>query len=167
MRKLNPRVLLSLYLNFCQFQPGVAYEIAVYIKKTCTQISCSFGLVLQDEEAGTIIAEPFRSELFSKQFCGGTADLSLPRILLTIRQKLREPSFWEVIDSCFISISKFGSFKNPFAWINNLFKFHFRCGRFILLVLTKEISMSYGNSTSGWKSWKWMRHGLVFTVMGI
>ena len=29
---------------------------------------------------------------------GGTADLPLLRTLLPIRQKLREPSFWEVVD---------------------------------------------------------------------
>ena len=31
--------------------------------------------------------------------------------LLAIRQKSREPSFQEVMDSCFISICKFGSLK--------------------------------------------------------
>ena len=33
---------------------------------------------------------------------------------MAIRQKSREPSFWEVMDSFyFISMCKFGSFKNP------------------------------------------------------
>ena len=35
---------------------------------------------------------------------GGTADLSLLRKLLAIRQKSQEPSFWEVID-CFVSFA--------------------------------------------------------------
>ena len=35
---------------------------------------------------------------------GGIADLHIWRILLTIRQKSREPSFWEVMESFFISI---------------------------------------------------------------
>ena len=52
-------------------------------------------------------------KVFSKQFCfidgedntstplnrGGIADLPLFRTLLAIRQKSREPSFWEVMDS--------------------------------------------------------------------
>ena len=35
---------------------------------------------------------------------GGIADLHAWRILLTICQKSREPSFWEVMESFFISI---------------------------------------------------------------
>ena len=48
---------------------------------------------------------------------GRTVDLPLLRTLLTIRLKSREPRFWEVIHSCFISMCKFGSFKNPLAMI--------------------------------------------------
>ena len=51
---------------------------------------------------------------------GGIADLPLLRPLLAICQKFRGPSFLEVMDSCFISICKFGSFKNPFATITSL-----------------------------------------------
>ena len=52
---------------------------------------------------------------------GGTADLLLLRKPLAIRQKSREPSFWEVMDSfCFSSICKFGSFENPFATITSI-----------------------------------------------
>ena len=65
---------------------------------------------------------------------GGVADLPLLRTLLTIRQKSREPSFWEVMDSCFISICKFGRFKNPFAMITSLSELYFRIRRFIFLV---------------------------------
>ena len=50
---------------------------------------------------------------------GGIADLPLFRTLLAIRQKSQEPIFWEVMDS-FVSICKFGSFKNPFASITSL-----------------------------------------------
>ena len=38
----------------------------------------------------------------------------------------------------FISICKFGCFKNPFATITSLFEFYFRLRRFILLVQTKK-----------------------------
>ena len=62
---------------------------------------------------------------------------------------------------CFISISKFGTFKNPFATISSLPKPHFRCRG---LVQTKEvISMAFGSSTSSWKPWRYMRPGLILT----
>ena len=45
---------------------------------------------------------------------------------------------------CFISICKFGSFKNPFATITSLSELYFRFRGFILLVQTKKvISMNY------------------------
>ena len=76
----------------------------------------------------------------------GIVDLLLLRTVLAIDQKSREPSFWEVIDSCFLSICKFGSFKNPLSMITSLY---FRLRRFILLVQTKKlISMSCGSSKS-------------------
>ena len=43
---------------------------------------------------------------------------------------------------CFISISKFGSFKNPFATFISLTKLLFRCRRFILLVQQKKWFLS-------------------------
>ena len=50
---------------------------------------------------------------------------------------------------CFISICKFGNFKNPFATINSLSELYFKFRRFILLVQTKKvISVNYGRSTS-------------------
>ena len=99
---------------------------------------------------------------------GGIADLPLLRTLLAIRQKSREPSFWEVMDSCFISICKFGSFKNPFATITSLSELYFRIRRFMLLLQTKKvISMNYGSSTSSWKPWRWERLNPIFTMRGI
>ena len=56
---------------------------------------------------------------------------------------------------CFISICKFGSFKNPFATITSLSELYFRFRRFILLVQTKKsISMNYGSSTNSGKPWR-------------
>ena len=50
---------------------------------------------------------------------------------------------------CFIRISKFGSFKNPFATITSLPELYFSFRRCILLVKTKKvISMDYGSCTS-------------------
>ena len=97
------------------------------------------NFVLSDAEDNT-------SRLLNK---GGIADLPLLRTLLEIHQKSLEPSFWEMMDSCFISICKFGSFKNPFASITSLPELYFRFERFILLVQTKKvISMNYDSSTS-------------------
>ena len=69
---------------------------------------------------------------------------------------------------CFISICKFGSFKNPFGTITSLFELYFRITRFILLVQTKTvISMNYGSSTSCWKPWWWVRLDMTFSMRDI
>ena len=146
------------------------------------EILCSFKLVLEGK-TGKETPESSRLE-FKEKFSannfalsdaedntsgplnrGGIADLPLFRTLLAIRQKSREPSFWEVMDSCFISICKFGSFKNPFATITSLFELYLRIRRFFSLVQTKKvISMNYGSSTSSWKPWRWMRLDLIFSM---
>ena len=79
-------------------------------------ILCSFRLVIE-EKTGKVIPEPSRFEFLEKFLAnnfalsdaedntssplnrGGIADLPLLRTLLAIRQKSREPSFWEVMDS--------------------------------------------------------------------
>ena len=99
---------------------------------------------------------------------GGIADLSFLKILLAIRQKTWGPSFWEVINSCFITICKIGIFKNPFVTITILFELFFRFKRFILLVQMKKIiSMNYRSSTSSWKQWRWLRLDLIFSISNI
>ena len=77
------------------------------------------------------------------------------RTLLAIGKKYREPSFWEVMDSCFLSICKFGNFKNPLSMIISLFELYFGLRRPILLVQTKElISMSCGSREGSSKPWR-------------
>ena len=79
------------------------------------EILCSFRLVLEGK-AGKEIPEPSRFEFLEKFLAnnfalsdaedstssplnrGGIADLPLLRTPLAIRQKSREPSFWEVMD---------------------------------------------------------------------
>ena len=69
---------------------------------------------------------------------------------------------------CFISICKFGSFKNPFATITSLSELYLRIRRFFSLVQTKKvISMNYGSSTRSWKPWRWMRLDLIFSMRDI
>ena len=81
-----------------------------------TDILCSFKLFLKGK-TGKEIPDSSRLEFIEKFLAnnfafsdaedntsgplnrGGTADLPLLRTLLAIRQKSREPSFWEVIDS--------------------------------------------------------------------
>ena len=120
-----------------------------------TEILCSFKLVLEGK-TGKEIPESSRLEFIEKFSAnnfvlsdaedntsgplnrGGIADLPLLRTLLAIRQKSREPSFWEVMDSCFISICRLGCFKNPFATITSLSEVYFRM-RFFSLVQTKKV----------------------------
>ena len=81
-----------------------------------TEILCRFKLVLE-EKTGKEILELSRLDFLEKFSAnnftlsdaedntsgplnrGGIADLPLLRTLLAIRQKSREPSFWEVMDS--------------------------------------------------------------------
>ena len=87
---------------------------------------------------------------------------------MAICQKSWEPSFWEVMNSFFISICKFGSFKNPFEMITSLSKLYFKFIRFILLVqIKKVISMNYCSSTSSWKPRRWVRLYLILSMRDI
>ena len=91
------------------------------------------------------------------------ARASCQGLLLAICEKLQEPNLP-------FSISKFGSFKNPFAMITSLSKIHFKYKIFILLsqAQRKEVlSMSYGSSTNSWKSWGWIRLDLIFIMRNI
>ena len=98
----------------------------------------------------------------------GIADLPLLGTVLTIRQNSQEASCGEVMDSCFISICTFVSFKNTMETITSLSKLYFRFRRLILLAQTKEvISMNYGSSTSCWKPWRWVRFDLILTMRDI
>ena len=45
---------------------------------------------------------------------------------------------------------------------------YFRFRRFMLLVeMKKVVSMNYGSSTSSWKSWRWVRLGLILSMRDI
>ena len=150
-----------------------------------TEILCSFKLVL-DGKTGKEIHQSSRLEFLQKfsanNFAlsdaegnnsellnrGGVADLTLLRTLLAIHQKSWEPSLGSNGLFCFISICKFGSFKNPFAMITSLSELYFRIRRFILLVQTKKvISMGYGSSKRSWKPWRWVRLELIFSMRDI
>ena len=49
--------------------------------------------------------------------------------------------------------------------ITSLSKLYFGIRRFILLIQPKKvISMNYDSSTSSWKSWRWVRLDLVFSM---
>ena len=101
-----------------------------------TEILCSFKLVLEGK-TGKEIPESSRLE-FSERFSAnnfalsnaedntsgllnsrGIADLPLLRTLLAIQVSGSNGLF------CFISICKFGSFKNPFVMITSLSELYF------------------------------------------
>ena len=108
----------------------------------------------------------FLEKFLANNFALSDAEDNTSRLLnsggVAIRQKSWEPSFWVIMDSCFISICMFGSFKNTFATITRLSELYFRIRRFSLLVQTKKvISMNYGSSTSIWKPWRWVRLDLI------
>ena len=72
------------------------------------------------------------------------------------------------MESCFIGLWKFGSFKNTFAMINSLSELYFRIRRFFpLLQMKKVISMNNSSSTRSWKPWRWMRLDLMFSMRDI
>ena len=78
-----------------------------------TKILCSFRLVLEEKTGIEIPRLEILKKFLANNFAlsdaedntsgplnrGGIADLPLLRTLLAIRQKSREPSFWEVMDS--------------------------------------------------------------------
>ena len=102
---------------------------------------------------------------------GGKADLLLLRTLLAICQKYQKPKVSKAKSLgndelfCFISIYKFGSFKNPFAMITSLTELYFRFRRFILLVQMKKMtSINCSSSTSSLKPWRWVKLDLILMM---
>ena len=101
---------------------------------------------------------------------GGVTDLLLLRTLLAIRQKSREPSIWEVMDSfVLLAYASLGTSRNLLQRLLACLNFIlFRFRGFILLVQTKKvISMNYGSSTSNCKPRRWVRFDLIFTMWDI
>ena len=130
-------------------------------------ILCSFRLVLE-EKTGKEIPESSRFEFLEKFLAnnfalsdaedntsgplnrGGIAYLPLLRTLLAIRQKSREPSFWEVMDSfVLVAYASLAASRTLLQRLLACLNFTFRFRRFVLLVQRKKmISMNYGGSTS-------------------
>ena len=130
------------------------------------EILCSFRLVLEGK-TGKEIPESSRFEVLENFLAnnfalsdaedntsgplnrGGIADLPLLRTLLAIRQKSREPSFWEVMDSfVLVAYASLAVSRTLLQRLLALSELYFRFRRFILLVQTKKvISMDYGSST--------------------
>ena len=119
-----------------------------------TEILCSFRVVLEvktskeiPESSGLEFLEKFSGNNFALSDAedktsgllnrGGIGNLRLLRTLLAIHQKFREPSFWEVMDSCFVSICKLAA-SRTLAMITSLSELYFRITRSMLLVKTKE-----------------------------
>ena len=123
-----------------------------------TEMICSFRLVLEGKR-GKEILESSRLEFLEKFSANNFAlsdaeentsgplnrrDIADLPLLRTLFGFLGSDGLF-----CFISIRKFGSFKNPFTTITDLSELYFSFRRFIHLIQTKNvISMNYGSSTS-------------------
>ena len=122
------------------------------------EILCSFRLVLEGK-TGKEIPESSRFEVLQKFLAnnfalsdaedntsgplnrGGIADLPLLRTLLAIRQKSREPSFWEVMDSfVLVAYASLAASRTLLQRLLACLNFKFR--RFILLIRFKLSSNS-------------------------
>ena len=124
-----------------------------------TEILCSFKLVLE-RTTGKEIPESSRFEFLDKfltnHFALSDAKDNTSETFTFVENtisNLPKVARAEFLQSNglfrFISICKFGSFKNSFATIPILYELYFRIRRFILLVHAKKvISMNYGTSTS-------------------
>ena len=117
-----------------------------------TEILCSFKLVLEGK-TGKEIPESSRLEFLEKfsanNFAlsnaedntsgplnrGRLADLPLLKTLLTIRQKSRKPSFWEVMDSfVLLAYARLAASRTLLQQLPACLNFTLKSRRFILLV---------------------------------
>ena len=98
---------------------------------------------------------------------GGMANLTLLRILLSIRKMSRDSSFWELMDSfVLLAYTSLAASRTLLQRLLDFLYFGFR--RCTMLVETeKVISMNYGSSTNSWKLWRWMRLDLILTMRNI
>ena len=113
--------------------------------------TCSFRWVLE-EKIGKEISKSSRSEFLEKFLAnnfalsaaednnfallnrGGVAGITNSNFLELLRATFLETDVF----FCFISISQFGSFKNPFLKISSLSELYFRFRRLIMMVQTKN-----------------------------
>ena len=126
--------------------------MTLFIILGVTKILCSLRLV-PEGKTGKEIPGSSRLRVFSKQFCS----IRCRRQHLQAIELRRYSRFTFVENttgnslkalramflgsdglSCFISICKFGNFKNPFPTITSLSEVCFRFRRYILLVQTKK-----------------------------
>ena len=67
----------------------------------------------------------------------------------------------------FVSINKFGRFKNPFAMITCLSELGLGQRLFILVIQSKMISTSYASNISSWESCWWMKLDLILRTRDV
>ena len=152
-----------------------------------TEILCIFRLVLKGKTGKEIYSWVIKirvvRKVFSKQFCfircrrqrlqavaySRYSGFTFAENTISNSPKVPRAKFLESNGLfCFISICKFGSFKNLFAMITSLSELYLRIRRFFSLVQTKKvISMNYGSNTSSWKPWRWMRLELILLMRDV
>ena len=151
-----------------------------------TEILCSFRLVLESKtgkELPELSRFEFLEKFSGKQFCF----IRCRRLHLRAIEYRRYSRFTFVKNTIgnspkvlrakflgsdrlfhFISICKFGRFKNPFATTTSLSELYFRFRRtFLLVQMKKVISINYGSCASSWKPWRWVRLDQILTIMDI
>ena len=137
-----------------------------------TEILCCFKLVLERKSVKEIsessrldFLEKFSANSFALTDAedntsgplsrGGIADLPLLRTLLAISQKSKEPIFWKVMDSCFVSLCKFGSLRTLLQQLPACLNFTLDSKDFFCWCKQKKvISMNYGSWISSRKPLK-------------
>ena len=131
-----------------------------------TEILCSFALVLEGK-TGKEIPESSRLEFFEKFLAnkcslsdaegntsaplkrGGIADLTLFGTLLAIRQKSREPSFWELIGSfVLLAYASLAASRTILQRLPGCLKFTLDSEDSVGINEKKYISTNYSSSTN-------------------
>ena len=99
---------------------------------------------------------------------GDIADLPLLRTLLAIRQKSRQWSFWEVIDSfVLLAYASLAGSRTLFQRLLTCLNFTLDSEVFSVGTNEKRDFYNYGSSTNYWKPWRWMRINLILTMSDI
>ena len=96
-------------------------------------------------------------------------DLLLLRTTLAIRQKSRQPSFWEVVNSFdLLTYTSSAASRTLMQQLLDCLNFPLDSSDLFCWYKGKKvISMNYGSSTSSWKKWRWVRLDLVLTMRDI
>ena len=88
---------------------------------------------------------------------------------MAIRQKSREPSFWEVMDSfVLLAYASLAASRTLFQRLLGCLNFTLKSEDSSFWYKRKKvISMNYSSSTRSWKAWRWVKLDLIFSMRDI